>query len=707
MIMEKFPTMSPWAQWTFIGFSVALAVIGGLVLSAYTLGWGLGFTVQMPNDMLLWPTVALSDYSDNETSKWVQIGGYAGIAPALLIALAFLVNRPSVDVHGKAKFAEKRDIQKMGLRAKAGLVCGFTGPLPSRSYGKPVSKYGREVEDGGAVKVADKGRLTNKNLLTYGGPEHMILYAPTRSGKGVGVVIPNLLNWPDSAVVLDIKKENWTKTAGFRAANGQDVFMFDPLEPSSNTHRWNPLASVRRQTEMQVDDLQRLAALFIPLSDKDPFFDLSARNAFVGVGGYLAETPELPFTLGEIYRQLTLSPDFVKTFRKHIADREAKGNPLSIQTVSVLNDFMSKSENTFEGVKGSITSHLGLYVNPLVDRATSASDFDFADLRKKRMTIYVGITPNNISRLSPLFNLFFQSCVDANMQELPEHNPDLRYKVLMCMDEFAAAGKMQSFKDGIAFFAGYGLKVLTILQSPSQLSDIYGRDAADVYMANAGVEIVYTPKLQKDAKELSETLGTRGVDSTSETKQKHFAQRKGASVNTSQARRDLMMPQELRAMDQTKEIILVSGHPPVLANKLRYYAEAAFLERSLIPAPEIASLKPADVKADIEAVKAENTQLRADFEALKLNFERLTALASFRDENVANGQPPEIEMSDDEIADPAKITLERLHLQRSSARDKIGELKKSGRLNTQDGQRELLAAFDIDVSPDAQMRTNP
>ena len=427
----------------------------------------------------------------------------------------------------------------------------------------------------------------------------------------------------------------------------------------------------------------------------------------MGVGGYLAETPELPFTLGEIYRQLTLSPDFVKTFRKHIADREAKGNPLSIQTVSVLNDFMSKSENTFEGVKGSITSHLGLYVNPLVDRATSASDFDFADLRKKRMTIYVGITPNNISRLSPLFNLFFQSCVDANMQELPEHNPDLRYKVLMCMDEFAAAGKMQSFKDGIAFFAGYGLKVLTILQSPSQLSDIYGRDAADVYMANAGVEIVYTPKLQKDAKELSETLGTRGVDSTSETKQKHFAQRKGASVNTSQARRDLMMPQELRAMDQTKEIILVSGHPPVLANKLRYYAEAAFLERSLIPAPEIASLKPADVKADIEAVKAENTQLRADFEALKLNFERLTALASFRDENVANGQPPEIEMSDDEIADPAKITLERLHLQRSSARDKIGELKKSGRLNTQDGQRELLAAFDIDVSPDAQMRTNP
>lgn len=707
MIMEKFPSMSPWQQRTFVAFSVLLALLGGLLVSAYVLSWGLRLPIAMPGDLALWPKVALAGYTDPATSKWVQLAGYAGLVPGLLIALAFLANRVSVDVHGKARFAENRDIKKMGLRSQNGLMCGFTGPLPSRNYGKSVNRYGTEVESGGEIKVADKGRLSSRNLLTYGGPEHMILYAPTRSGKGVGVVIPNLLNWPDSAVVLDIKKENWTKTAGFRAANGQKVFMFDPLEPNSKTHRWNPLASVRRSTEMQVDDLQRLAALFIPLSDKDPFFDLSARNAFVGVGGYLAETPELPFTLGEIYRQLTLSTDFVKTFRKRIADREVAGKPLSIQTVSVLNDFMSKSENTFEGVKGSITSHLGLYVNPLVDRATSASDFDFTNLRKKRMTVYVGITPNNISRLSPLFNLFFQSCVDAQMQELPEHNPDLKYKVLMCMDEFAAAGKMQSFKDGIAFFAGYGLKVLTILQSPSQLADIYGRDAADVYMANAGVEIVFTPKLQKDAKELSDTLGTRGVESFSESKQKHFAQRKGTSVNTSQTRRDLMLPQELRALDQSKAIILVSGHPPVMANKLRYYAEAAFLERSLVPAPEVPSLKLDEDQADIAGIKAENIKLRADIEALKVDFAQLTALSSFRDDNVANGQPAEVEMTEEEIADPSKITLERLHLQKRAARDEIRQLKEDGRLNSQDGQRQLLAAFAIDVSPNAQMRTNP
>lgn len=697
--------MTPSQQWVLIIGSLPLALLAHLCVSAYVLGWGVGIHIQLPDDLLLWPHTALFGYSDHETARWVQIAGYVGLAPGLLMASAFLTRRVHVDVHGKAQFADSRDIRKMGLRSHRGLVCGFTGPLPSRNYGKPVTRFGNETDQGGTVKVADKGRLTSQNLLTYGGPEHMILYAPTRSGKGVGVVIPNLLNWPDSAVVLDVKKENWTQTAGFRAANGQEVFMFDPLEPDSKTHRWNPLASVRRGTELQVDDLQRLAALFIPLSDKDPFFDLSARNAFVGVGGYLAETPELPFALGEIYRQLTLTSDFAGTFRRHIADREAVGKPLSMQTVSVLQDFMSKSENTFEGVKGSITSHLGLYVNPLVDRATSASDFDFADLRKKNMTIYVGISPNNISRLAPLFNLFFQSCVDANMQELPEHNPDLKFKVLMCMDEFAAAGKMQSFKDGIAYFAGYGLKVLTILQSPSQLSDIYGRDAADVYMANAGVEIVYTPKLQKDAKDLSDALGTRSVDTTSETRQKHFAQRSGASINTSQARRDLMMPQELRALDQSKQIILVSGHPPVLANKLRYYAEASFLERAQVPPPQIPSLKLIDVDSDIEAMKAQNSKLRADLNALKLELAKISVLASFRDENVANGQPAEVEMTAEEIADPSKITLERLHLQKSKARDKISELKRHGRFNTQDGQRELLAAFDIDVPPGTQLRT--
>ena len=329
MIIEKFPTLSRWQQWTVVSMSALTAAILGLLVAAYVLSMALGLAVEMPWDLMLWPQVAWAGYTDRETVKWVQIAGYSALAPGLLIGVAFLTNRKSVDVYGKARFGGKRDIEKMGLRSKksVSLISGFTGALPSKNYGKPVNKMGNHVEIGGTVAVADKGRLTPQNLLLYGGPEHMTLYAPTRSGKGVSVVIPNLLNWPDSAVVLDIKKENWTKTAGFRKANGQDVFLFDPLDEESRTHRWNPLSSVRRGTEMQIDDLQRLAALFIPLGDKDSFFDLSARNAFVGVGGYLAETPELPFTLGEIYRQLTMSGSFIKTYTARIKQRQASDKP--------------------------------------------------------------------------------------------------------------------------------------------------------------------------------------------------------------------------------------------------------------------------------------------------------------------------------------------------------------------------------------------
>ncbi|WP_227272023.1 type IV secretory system conjugative DNA transfer family protein [Roseobacter weihaiensis] len=707
MIIEKFPSMSPVQKALVIAFCLVVAIVAGLAAAGFALSIALSLPISFPGLLVRWPEIYFAGYTDPEVVKWVAISGYAGLVPGLLIAIGFLVNRPKQDVHGKARFANNREIKKMGLRSSTGLIGGFTGSLPSKHYGTPVGRYGRPAEQGGAVKVAEKGHLTQKNLLVYGGPEHMILYAPTRSGKGVGVVVPNLLNWPDSAVVLDVKKENWTLTAGFRAAGGQDVYLFDPLESNGKTHRWNPLSSVRRKTDMQVDDLQRLAANFIPLSDKDPFFDLSARNAFVGVGSYLAETPELPFTLGEIYRQLTMTEKFVETFRQRIKDRDRSGRPLSPQTISALNDFMSKSENTFESVKSSITSHLALYVNPLVDRATSASDFEFSDLRKKRMTIYVGITPQNIARLAPLFNLFFQTCVDVNLEELPEQNPELKHTVLLCMDEFAAAGKMESFKNGIAFFAGYGLKVLTILQSPSQLIDIYGRDAADSYMANAGVEIVFTPKLLKDAKELSERLGTHGVDAVSETKQKLLTQRRGASINTSETRRDLMMPQELRMMDQSKAIILVGGEPPVIANKLRFYAEEVFLERSRIAPPDVPSLKANAAAADIELIKAENASLKRDIEGLKVDYAKLAALAEMRDENVANGMPAEVEMTPQEMEKPETITLERLHLKKHSARDTISKLKKEGRFQTQQGQRELLQAFEIDVAPDAELRTHP
>lgn len=705
MILEKWPDLSPAAKGAFLGFCGLMSVGGGLALSGFVVGRGLNIAFDPLSDLLLWPRLALSDIGGVEADKWIKLGGYAGLTPALLIALAFLMNKPKGNLHGKARFAADRDIKTAGLRSRKGLIAGFTGPLPSRNYGKPVDKVGRSVEEGGAVKIAPTGHLAGKNLLTYGGPEHMFLYAPTRSGKGVGVVVPNLLNWPGSAVILDIKKENWTLTAGFRQSGGQDVYLFDPLEPNGKTHRWNPLSTVRRGGDFQIEDLQRLADLFIPVHAKDPFFDRAAQTAFVGVGGFLAETPDLPFTLGEIFRQLTLTGNVVKTFKDRIKQRKEEGRPLSWQTEAALTDFISKSENTFESVKSTITANLGLFANPMLDRATSASDFDFADLRKRRMSIYVGITPNNLGRLGPLLNLFFQSCVDANMQVLPENNPDLKHKVLLCMDEFAAVGELPSFKRGIGYFAGYGLTVLTIIQTPAQLSDIYGPDGAAAYMDNAGVEIVFTPKSLKEARSLSERFGTHAMESRSTSKSKHLADSKGTTISTSEQKRALMMPQELLAMDQSQALVIIAGHPPVKANKLRYYAEEVFLERSKVPPPDIPSIAQRPLDDKIGKIEAENKQLRQEqaatrieVAALRDELARISLLSAYRDENIANGQPDSVEMSDEEIANPETIMPERLKLDHSGARAKLDALRKSGTLTTRDGTRDLLSAMGVELS---------
>lgn len=696
MILERWPDLPPIAKGGFIIFSVVLAVGGGLTLSTFVLAKGMKIPLDLPADALLWLKAAFAGYTDENTIRWIKISGLVGLAPALLIGLAILKNKPKADVHGKAKFASERNIKAADLRADTGLIAGFTGRLPSRNYGYPVNKLG-QASKSGSIRIAGNGNLNHKNLLMYGGDEHMFLYAPTRSGKGVAIVVPNLLNWSESAVVLDVKKENWMLTSGFRKKGGQDVYLFDPLDPDGKTHRWNPLSTVRRNTEFQVEDLQRLADLFIPVQSKDPFFDRAAQTAFVGVAGYLAETPDLPFTMGEIYRQLTLAENAATRFAGIIKRRKAEKRNLSPQTLSALNDFISKSDNTFESVKSTITANLGLFANPQLDRATAESDFQFSDLRKRPMSIYVGVSPNNLGRLAPLLNLFFQSLVDANMQQLPEHNPDLKYKVLLCMDEFTAIGELPSFKRGIGYFAGYGLKVLTVIQTPAQLRDIYGVDGADAYMDNAGIEVIFTPKNLKEAKNISERLGTHAVESNSTSSPKHLSNSRGTTVNTSDQRRSLLLPQELLAMPKTDALVLIAGEPPIKARRIRFYAEQVFLDRSNIPPPDIPSInKPVSDQALRNAMadlQSENTAMRSDLASLRDEVERIRLLGAFQQANVANGDPSEVDMTPEEIANPDTISADRLALADTKARAKVAELIESNRLTSKEGTHELLSTL--------------
>lgn len=404
------------------------------------------------------------------------------------------------------------------------------------------------------------------------------------SVKGVGVVIPNLLAWPHSVVVLDIKRENFSATAGFRAEAGQTVHLFDPLGSDGRTARFNPLDHIDRSCPVAVlDELQRIAGMLFPAhSHADPFWSEAARTGFIGVGAYVAATPELPFTLGEIYRQLT-EGDPRDRFPKLLEQRRKNGDPLPRGVETALTDFCSSSENTFASIRQSITTRMGLWLNPLVDAATSGSDFDLRAIRSGRLSLYLAASPENMDRVAPLYGLLFQQLVDLNSRALPA--PADR-PTLVLLDEFARLGRAPVLAHAFAWVAGYGLRLLPVIQSPSQLRALYGPDLTEDILTNCGLEIVFAPKELKVAQELSERLGYYTYRARSRSRPTGLGQGR-RSLTDSDQKRALMLPQELMQLSDKALIVLKAGLSPTRGRKLVYYRDKRFTGR-LRPAPEAA-----------------------------------------------------------------------------------------------------------------------
>lgn len=517
-----------------------------LALVTGTVAW---FILQMP--------VAAYDPTNLPRFYWYYrhdpvvrdaLGLAAVVSVPLTVLGLFLILRPQKDLHGTARFARESEIAKAGLRAKAGILLGRAG-----------------------------GRF-----LLFGGTEHVLLEAPTRSGKGVGVVIPNLLSWQDSVVVLDVKQENFAATAGFRKDGGQKVVLFNPTDKAGRTARYNPLSYIDRSNPIEVlVELQKIATmLYVPPEKGEAFWTESARTGFVGVGAWIAAKPERPFTFGEIYRTITMPG------MKAFFGNEARDRSLSDGCRAALSDFTASADNTFTGIVQSITAKLNLWINPVVDRATAESDFSLSDLRRRPTSIYLGVSPDELDRVAPLYNLFFQQLVDLNTRQLP--GEDEKLKVLVILDEFARLGRAQVIANAFSYVAGYGMRLLPVIQSRSQLRQVYGEHGADEIVANCGVEIAFTPKELRVAKELSERLGFHGQNQESRSLTIHgmIANR---SKTISEQRRALMLPQELMQMPDTDLLVIRGGIPVVRGTKIRYYLDKVFKSR-VMPAPEVPAL---------------------------------------------------------------------------------------------------------------------
>jgi type IV secretion system protein VirD4 len=427
-----------------------------------------------------------------------------------------------------------------------------------------------------------------------GGQQGAIVSAPPRSDKGTAIVVTNALYFTGSLLCQDIKGELWHLTAGFRQRMGQQCFRVNPLDPRGDTARTNPLSYVSPDPNLRISGLQRIAATLFPeVPGTDPFWTAGGRGMFLGLALYVLETPSVPPTLGEVLRQGMASDaeGFSAHWKRIISGRQTGRFPLSAPCVRAISDIIDLAPVTASSIRKTFTSRLDLFANPLIDAATSANDFDWRNLRKCPMSVYLCMQPGDLHLLRPLQNLFIEQAIALQTEELPEHNPALKYQVLMLLDEMTAPGKIPILAQAISYLPGYNVRFLLVIQALSQLREVYGPNAADTMMKSLAARVLYAPKDFAEANEISQELGFTTVKVKSHSKPRMAAwSRKSqhGNISVSEQRRALLLPQEVKELGRDNELVLYEGLRPILAKKNRYYQDP-FFQKRLFPPPKQAA----------------------------------------------------------------------------------------------------------------------
>jgi len=254
---------------------------------------------------------------------------------------------------------------------------------------------------------------------------------------------------------------------------------------------------------------------------------------------------------------------FAQHWKRLIEGRTAGRFPLSPECVRALCDVIDLAPVTASSIRKTFTSRLDLWLNPILDWATAANDFDLRELREKPMSIYVGVNPDDLHRLRPVLSLFFQQAIGLQTRTLPEHDPRLKLQVLMLLDECAALGRIPILAESISYLPGYNVRVALVIHTPAQLREIYGPNAAETMLKSLAARIVFAAKDHTDAKEISDELGTmtERVNSVSRPIPGLFEGRKhkSRSVSTSEQRRPLLLPQEVQMLGNDDAIIFYEG----------------------------------------------------------------------------------------------------------------------------------------------------
>ena len=505
----------------------------------------------------------------------IKLSGITGFGLPLLawtgLMIPLLKAKPE-SLHGNARFATLSDLKKAGL-------------LKQTPQSILVGTY--------------KGRY-----LWLGGTQHVITISPTRSGKTTSIAIPVLLSYQGSMVVLDLKGELFQATSGWRAEQGHAIRIWAPYDDAGHTHRFNPLTPLAGMDPgKRIGELQTIAAILYPDEvGKDPFWTAQSRAAFTAFAsfqfeawnyGHQADFPDTHPNTDERFPSLERILRFSsgsdgqstrETLQTLLTDVRCAF--ISPQTRTVFGNLVGLAEQTFSSVIATMQAPLQQFLSPILAAATNATDFDVASLRKRPTTLYVIIPTNKLDESSKLLNIFFSTVIGSNLTKQLGEEPELKYQMLMLMDEFTAMGRMDVWSKRISISGSYGVRDLCIVQSRAQLRSAYGDDDAQNFITNHGAQIVFAPREQSDANEYSEMLGYRTI------RKKHRSTSRGrgtnqVSINHTEEKRALFLPQEIKELPADEELIFYEGCKPIRAKKNWYFKDRQLKQRANVAPAEI------------------------------------------------------------------------------------------------------------------------
>lgn len=537
-----------------------------------------------------------------EQAEYIVFGGV--IAGFFLIIIGTLIAQSKLKgskyLHGSARWSNEKDI------IDAGLI------RVEKKHGKTVYKT-PGIHDPVVYVGAFRDQKNHFHYLTHSGPEHVLCFAPTRSGKGVGLVVPTMLSWGHSVVANDIKGELWALTAGYRQKELGGKCIRLEFAAKGSAH-WNPLDEIRVGTEYEIGDVQNLAQMIVDpdgkgLDGPDGHWKKTAFALYTGLILFVIEKSKQvkakpnPTDDEKKFLKANLQTiDYLLANSAQIKDLWAEMAQSPNETIKAAGkDMADRPDDEAGSVLSTVKSHLALYRDPIVAENVSDSDFSIRDLMncKVPVSLYLISQPSDKGRIRPILRIFVCMCMRLLVNKMKFEKGQAvkiyQHRLLMMLDEFPALGKMEIVQESLAFVAGYGIKCYLITQDLGQLYSAYGKEES--VTSNCHIQNCF-PAIKDDTCDyISRMTGDTTVV-------REVKSRSGSGLNANynysvqETQRRLLTPGEVKSLPGAvknaqgmiekagKMLIFSAGHPPIFGEQPLYFFDETFKQRSAIPEPQ-------------------------------------------------------------------------------------------------------------------------